>query len=95
MNIEDLKLLKLAVKQAEQCFIDAKKQFAEDNTKLKVGDIVPATCYSHDGENIIVDRIYFGDNWNGRGIVASGRVLKKDGEAGVNIGIHLEMEVIL
>jgi serine protease inhibitor len=95
MNIEDLKLLKLAVKQAEQNFIDAKKQFAEDNTKLKVGDIVPITSYPHEGKNIIVDKIYFGDKWNGRGIVASGRVLKKDGEAGVNIGIHLELKVDL
>ena len=95
MNIEDLRLFVIEMETAKENLRQAKERFVKENSKLKVGDIVPVTGYSHQGKSIVVDRIYFGDRWRGKGIVASGMVLKNDGTIGIHVGEHLELKVDL
>ena len=91
MNIEYLRLFVIEMETAQAHLRQAKEQFIKENSKLKVGDIVPVTGHSHQGKSMVVDRIYFG----GKGIMASGRVLKKDGTKGTYVGEHLELKVDL
>ncbi len=52
---------------------------------IKIGDIVDVTGYSHHGKKMIIDYLWISNGWDGVGIRARGRVLKKDGTPGLMI----------
>lgn len=88
-SIADLKFLKRVVKDAELALFDEKQKFVDEHSRLKIGDTVKVTGWSHVGKDMVVEEIRFGEY----GILATGTVLKKDGSQGRFKGAHLEMKV--
>ena len=94
MDIETLKILEKAVVTAQAIRSVARDEFAVEHTKLKIGDTVTVTGHSHNGKPMIVEKILFRDDWqSGKGVVAWGSVLKKDGTVSAYAGYHLEIAV--
>jgi hypothetical protein len=59
--------------------------------KYDIGDKAICNGYSHNGKQIIISRMRFYDSYKGLGIMYYGKVIKKDGTAGVNVGEVLQI----
>lgn len=94
MNLNELEQLRQNMIKAKKIFDDAANQYAIDNCGHKWGDTVVITGCSHKGKSMVVDSIAVTVGlWRKEYVaVVSGKVLKSNGDLGLN---EAKNEIIL